>query len=92
MNTIRAKFICTNVQSHPTTGEKTSESVELNAVWSGNAEDNSFASATLSATVTKTINNPAAFGFFVPGQKYYADFSLAVEPVAASPVADASAE
>lgn len=46
--------------------------VELNAVGSGGPDDpnQSFATATPSGKLTMTIQNPAAFGFFEPGQEY----------------------
>ena len=46
--------------------------VELNAVASGGPDDpnQSFAAATPSGKLTMTIQNPAAFGFFEPGQEY----------------------
>lgn len=79
MNTVRAKFNCTSVDPYPTIGEKQGEQIRLDAVYSGatNAEDNTFAAATPNATVTKTVNNPACWGFFVVGKQYYADFTPA---------------
>jgi hypothetical protein len=77
MNAIRAKFNCAAVESWPTTGEKQGESVTLTAVTNGSPEDNTFAAATPSAQLTKSITNPAAWGFFVVGKQYYADFTVA---------------
>lgn len=42
-------------------------------------EDNSFARWTPCGNVSLTINNPALFGKFSDGQKFYADFTEAAE-------------
>lgn len=58
-----------------------SERVKLNAVYSGdkNSEDNTYAKATPSASVDIQIDNPEVHGAFVPGQKFYVDFTPAAE-------------
>lgn len=45
----------------------------------GNSEDNSFARWTPSGSVQLTITNPVFFGRFKVGQKFYADFTEAVQ-------------
>jgi hypothetical protein len=42
-----------------------------------NSEDNTFAAATPSASLTMQIDNPAVRGHFKSGQKYYVDFTQA---------------
>lgn len=71
---IRAKFRCDEVKK-----TEYSEEVKLQAVCGTSPEDNSFSQATPCATVTMSINNKNAHGAFVPGQKYYADFTPAAE-------------
>lgn len=43
----------------------------------GESEDNTFARWTPSATLTMSVTNPALFGQFKVGQKFYVDFSTA---------------
>lgn len=72
---VRAKFYIESV-----TLSEHSDTVKMRAVYEGaaaNAEDNTFAEATPSADVSMTVNNKAVRGFFKPGQKFYADFTLA---------------
>ena len=45
----------------------------------GSDEDNTFAKFTPTATLTMCITNPALFGKFNPGEKYYLDFTKADE-------------
>ena len=74
---IRAKMQCLQV----TKTNWGAEIVKLSAVFTGdnNSEDNTYARATPSATVEMTIDNVHAHGAFVPGQKYYVDFTYAAE-------------
>jgi len=53
------------------------ETVKLNAVVDGSEENKSFSNYTPSATLSMTIDNPAAIGAFVPGKSYYVDFTPA---------------
>lgn len=70
---IRAKMRVTEV----TKTEHGSERVRLSAVYTDakNAEDNTYAKATPSASVEIQVDNEAAHGAFVPGKKYYVDFT-----------------
>jgi hypothetical protein len=45
----------------------------------GVSEDNSFAQWTPTAKLEMTVTNPNLFDTFKPGQKYYLDFTEAVE-------------
>lgn len=55
------------------------EELKLTAVYSGdkNHEDNTFSSATPSATFVMTITNKELWGKFKPEQKFYVDFTEA---------------
>ena len=72
---IRAKMRVTEV----TKTEYGAERVKLSAVYADktNAEDNSFAKSTPSASIEMQVDNENAYGAFTPGKKYYVDFSLA---------------
>ncbi len=74
---VRAKMLCLQV----TKTNWGAEIVKLSAVFTGdnNSEDNTYARATPQATVEMTIDNINAQGAFVPGQKYYVDFTYAAE-------------
>lgn len=56
-----------------------SDTVKMHAVYGGdkNSEDNTFAKATPSADLSMSVSNPALRGTFLPGQKFYVDFSPA---------------
>jgi hypothetical protein len=45
----------------------------------GESEDNTYARNTPSGTLELTITNPGLIGKFNPGQKFYLDFSEAVD-------------
>ena len=74
MRTVRAKFLCTLVKYNGYGGKD----VTLHAVYgtddADNSENNQFSQATPSGTVTMTIDNPDAKGFFKEGTSYYLDF------------------
>lgn len=70
---MRAKFTVQSVKEFGYGGKE----AELNAVYSGNAEDNEFAKATPSGSIKITVDNPAAKDFLVPGKSYYVDFTPA---------------
>ena len=79
MPTMRAKFVVTAVES---TG--TSEKLRFNAVAKngaypedGSDEDNTFAKWSPSASCEITVANPALFGKFTAGDKFYVDFTPA---------------
>lgn len=65
-------------------GETTSETLYFHGVSKsggypsdGSDEDNSFAKWSPSVNLQMQITNPALFGQFEPGQKFYVDFSPA---------------
>ena len=76
MQTIRAKFKCTQVTSHESF-DKTKgpivHSAELHPVVSGSAENDAFYAATPGGQITLAsyVSNE-----FVPGQEYFVDFTL----------------
>lgn len=82
---MRAKFQVQTVTPMMNGDTKIQEQVEFMAVSSkpfdaeGKSEDNDFARWTPSGKVELTIQNPALFGKFEPGQKFYADFTPAAE-------------
>lgn len=55
------------------------EELKLHAVYgnSTNKEDNTYSEATPSASLTMSITNKALWGKFIPGQKFYVDFTQA---------------
>lgn len=72
---LRAKFHCNSV----TDFGYGSQEVKLSAVYDSehNTENNQFAQATPNGTLTMTIDNPNAKGFFKPGLEYFLDFQEA---------------
>lgn len=77
MTTMRAKFAVANVEKLETGERVTFRAVGKSGAYpdDGSDEDNSFAKYTPSADLTIYIANPALFGKFEVGQKYYADFT-----------------
>lgn len=71
---VRAKFKVAEVVK-----SEYAETVKFEAVYGGstNAEDNTFSEATPSASCSLTVTNKAVWGKFVPGQKFYVDFTEA---------------
>ncbi len=83
---MRAKFVVTSVSQHGT--PPTSETVAFGAVCKsggypadGSDDDNTYARWSPSASCSINIANPALFGKFKPGQKFYVDFAEAADPV-----------
>lgn len=72
MNKIRAKMTVNSVVN-----DGHNEAVTMCAVSDGSEENKSFATATPSASVSISINNPAAQGFLVKGKNFYVDFTPA---------------
>ena len=65
-------------------GDTTSETLHFHGVsksggypGDGTDEDNSFAKWSPSVNLQMQVTNPALFGQFEPGQKFYVDFSAA---------------
>ena len=69
---IRAKMYVSEIEK-----QGNSEVVKLWAVTSGSEENKSFATATPSASVSMSIDNPSAQGKFQKGKEYYVDFTPA---------------
>ena len=79
MAKMRAKFVVSSVEKFGS-GEK----LKFNAVAKsgaypedGSDEDNTYAKFSPSASCEIMVCNPALFGQFEPGQKYYVDFTEA---------------
>ena len=84
MSNMRAKFQLNSIQQFGNGKEITGEKLSFSAVaksggypTDGSDEDNTYAKFTPSASCEVHVANPALFGKFIPGQKYYVDFSLA---------------
>ncbi len=80
MSNMRAKMAVSGVEKLLSGGEK----LKFNAVAKsgsyppdGSDEDNSYAKFTPSASLEIVVMNPALFGQFNTGQKYYVDFTPA---------------
>jgi hypothetical protein len=79
---MRAKFVVHSVSTNKSGDQVTSENVSFGAVAKsgaypedGSDEDNTYARWSPSASCSISIANPALFGKFKPGQKFYVDFT-----------------
>lgn len=87
MPEMRAKMVVNSVNpSKDANGETICEFLAFNAVAKSEAypddgadEDNSYARWTPQAAMSMTINNPALFGKFKAGDKFYVDFTRVSE-------------
>ena len=85
MTTMRAKFQVGFVQEHfyGPDGAKSQETLTMHAVCAksypadGSDEDNTFAKFSPGANLSINIANPALFGQFKVGDKFYVDFTPA---------------
>lgn len=86
MSKMRAKMEVINVEEFKDAqdGMKISERLSFRAVCKpdgypadGSDEDNTYAKWSPDASLSITVANPALFGKFVRGQKYYVDFAQA---------------
>ena len=68
---IRAKFECYSVKKL----NNDSEELEFLAVTSDSEENRTWSKWTPSGNIKMTITNPDIFGKFIPGKKYYLDFT-----------------
>ena len=83
--TMRAKLQVGLVQEHfhGQDGAKSGETLSMHAVAAskypedGSDEDNTYAKFSPGASLVINIANPALFGAFVVGQKFYVDFTTA---------------
>lgn len=76
--TIQALFMVNDVlERKGSDGKANSQLVRLNAVTAPRPDnpDHAFWQATPSGSLEMTINNAAAFDFFLPGKKYLLDFT-----------------
>lgn len=77
MPAIRGKFKVTKITRHacnPTAAE-----IELQAVYTGSAEDNSFAASTPSAKIEMNVSNPDAIEYLPLGKSFYVNFTPIAE-------------
>lgn len=75
METVRAKFVCNNVEDCPQCENK---NVSFNAVYDDGLENKSFSKYTPAANLTMTISyETPAVNFFEQGKEYYLDFTAA---------------
>jgi hypothetical protein len=82
---MRAKLVVGNVQQHINSldGAKSSETLSMHAVCApkydetGLDEDNTFAKFSPGASLTIQVANPALFGKFKHGDRFYVDFTPA---------------
>lgn len=84
MTTMRAKLQVSLVQEHyyGDNGAKSQETLTMHAVCTtfdseGYSDDNTYAKASPGASLTICIANPALFGKFKHGDKFYVDFTPA---------------
>lgn len=75
--TMRAKLVCNIVAASATSERLTFNAVAKSGAYpeDGLDEDNSFARWSPSATFTIDVANPALFGKFKQGDKFYVDFT-----------------
>jgi len=67
----RCKFKVDHIKRY----SKTYEEIGFSAVHGGTKENESFASATPSGTLTIHVTNPSVIGKFEPGQEVYLDIT-----------------
>lgn len=84
MSKMRAKFQLQSVEQFGNSQGITGEKLKFHAVAKSSAypadgsdEDNTYAKFSPSASCEILVMNPALFGQFKPGEKYYVDFTLA---------------
>ncbi len=79
MTVMRAKLEVTGVEKHEMCENLTFRAVGKAGAYpaDGSDEDNTFAKFTPSANLSLGIANPALFGKFEVGQKFYVDFTPA---------------
>ena len=77
---VRAKMQCVSVNK-----DVQNETVSLIPVYGDTAENKSWSKWTPSGSLSLMVNNPDAFGAFVPGKEYYVDISDVSVAVEADP-------
>ena len=79
MGTSRALFVVNDVlERKDINGDTMAIIVKMNPSYETGV-NRAFFEATPNGSLEMTINNPAAFGFFRPGGKYWLDFTQAEE-------------
>lgn len=76
--TTRALFTVNDVLDRKdAAGNQTAQIVKMNPSYISNPDNpnHAFWKATPTGSLEMTIGNPDAFGFFVPGQSYWLDFT-----------------
>lgn len=78
MSDMRAKLQLSHVEKHGTCEVLNFHAVAAKSYPAdGSDEDNTYAKYSPSATLKITVANPALFGKFAPGDKFYVDFTKA---------------
>ncbi len=75
MADVRGKFTVTSVNTRSATS--TYVEVQLDAIYGGSPEDNSYSAATPYGSIKMTITNPDAVAKLPIGGKFYVDFTRA---------------
>ena len=73
MADVRGKFRVTKITHHHGYGQQAQ--ITLSAVYTGSAEDNTFAAATPSGTIEMSVTNPTAIEKLPLGKSFYVDFT-----------------
>ena len=73
MSAIRGKFQVVSIKHF--TSKNTWSEVELQAIYGGTPEENTYAKATPSGTITMTITNPEVVALLAPETKFYVDLT-----------------
>ncbi|ELX8334970.1 MULTISPECIES: hypothetical protein [Klebsiella] len=71
---VRAMFQCNSIQKSP---DKTSAIVNLSAIMTGSADNETWSKYTPCGQLQMVISNPAAFEQFEQGKEYFIDIMLA---------------
>ena len=79
MNVMRAKMVVNSVTKYDGYETLKMDAVGKNESYpeDGSDDDNTYAKFTPAASLEMHINNPKLHGSFLPGQKYYLDFTKA---------------
>lgn len=74
-DSIQAKVTVSSVKVQGEGENKYSEEVLMYPVYGNGEENKSYSDATPSGSISLTITNKAAWGFFVEGKEYYVNFT-----------------
>lgn len=82
MSQIQAKVTVYHIsESKSTDGEKYSETIHAYPVYGTGEENKSYSDTTPSGSISLTITNKSAWGFFKEGREYYVKFDPYLPPV-----------